>query len=168
MTIAWDVWPAGAREELAALARVLVGSAGYVTPAVHAQLVGWAGSRLLAGRPIQEAQRLTDIVLDDCGFRRGESTTKVTRGATSRETAASAVPTALPGAQAGMAWGTVKWFNAAKGFGFVTPDDGTADVFIQFGAIQATGYGSLRAGQRVTYHVAHGPKGPIVDQVHPL
>ncbi|HVE89840.1 MAG TPA: cold-shock protein [Burkholderiaceae bacterium] len=58
-----------------------------------------------------------------------------------------------------MASGTVKWFNEAKGFGFVTPEDGGKDLFAHFSAIQQSGFKSLQEGQRVTFDVTTGPKG---------
>lgn len=58
-----------------------------------------------------------------------------------------------------MATGTVKWFNAEKGYGFITPDDGSADVFVHHSAIDATGYRSLSEGQQVTFETTTGPKG---------
>jgi len=58
-----------------------------------------------------------------------------------------------------MASGTVKWFNDAKGFGFVTPEDGGKDLFAHFSAIQQPGFKSLQEGQRVTFDVTTGPKG---------
>ncbi len=58
-----------------------------------------------------------------------------------------------------MANGTVKWFNDAKGFGFISPEDGSADVFAHFSAINSKGFRSLREGQRVSYEVTRGPKG---------
>ena len=59
-----------------------------------------------------------------------------------------------------MATGTVKWFNDSKGFGFITPEDGSADVFAHFSAIKSDGFRSLAEGQTVTYDVESGPKGP--------
>ncbi|MFO1303202.1 MAG: cold-shock protein [Burkholderiales bacterium] len=59
-----------------------------------------------------------------------------------------------------MATGTVKWFNESKGFGFITPEDGSKDVFAHFSAIQEKGFKTLREGQQVTFDVQAGPKGP--------
>jgi CspA family cold shock protein len=58
-----------------------------------------------------------------------------------------------------MASGTVKWFNDAKGFGFITPDDGSADLFAHYSAIASSGFKSLQEGQKVTYEATKGPKG---------
>ena len=58
-----------------------------------------------------------------------------------------------------MATGTVKWFNAEKGFGFIAPADGSADVFAHYSAIQSFGFRSLEEGQTVEYSVEQGPKG---------
>ncbi len=57
-----------------------------------------------------------------------------------------------------MAEGTVKWFNATKGFGFITPDDGTADVFAHFSSIEGSGYRELIEGQKVDFEAEQGPK----------
>lgn len=61
--------------------------------------------------------------------------------------------------------GTVKWFNATKGFGFVTPDDGGADLFVHFSAIEGSGYRELTEGQRVHFESEQGPKGPQAKSV---
>ena len=64
-----------------------------------------------------------------------------------------------------MATGTVKWFNADKGFGFIAPDDGSADVFAHFSAITGSGYRSLEEGQKVEFEVAQGPKGLQAENI---
>ena len=64
-----------------------------------------------------------------------------------------------------MTTGTVKWFNEAKGFGFISPEDGSKDVFVHFSAIQGDGFKALAEGQSVTFHVEDGPKGPQATSV---
>jgi CspA family cold shock protein len=64
-----------------------------------------------------------------------------------------------------MATGTIKWFNESKGFGFISQDDGGADVFVHFSAIQGSGFKTLSEGQAVTYEVEDGPKGPQATSV---
>ncbi len=66
-----------------------------------------------------------------------------------------------------MATGTVKWFNESKGFGFISQDDGGADVFVHFNAIQGSGFKTLNEGQAVTYEVENGPKGLQASNVTP-
>jgi CspA family cold shock protein len=66
-----------------------------------------------------------------------------------------------------MSFGTVKWFNDAKGFGFIAPEDGSADVFVHFSAIAAKGFRSLQEGQRVSFEVVQGPKGSQASNVTP-
>ncbi|MEV8397255.1 cold-shock protein [Streptomyces niveus] len=66
-----------------------------------------------------------------------------------------------------MASGTVKWFNAAKGFGFIEQDDGGADVFAHFSNIAAQGVRELLEGQKVTFDVATGQKGPMAENIVP-
>lgn len=61
--------------------------------------------------------------------------------------------------------GTVKWFDAGKGFGFISPEDGSKDVFVHHSAILGNGYKSLDEGQRVIYSVESGPKGPSATNV---
>ncbi|MCK5875123.1 MAG: cold-shock protein [Alcanivoracaceae bacterium] len=65
-----------------------------------------------------------------------------------------------------MATGTVKWFNESKGFGFITQDEGGADVFVHFSAIQGNGFKTLAEGQKVSYDIQQGPKGPQAANVN--
>ncbi len=67
-----------------------------------------------------------------------------------------------------MAQGTVKWFNADKGFGFIAQEDGGEDVFVHFSAIQMNGYKVLDENQRVEFDVTQGPKGPQAENVRAL
>jgi CspA family cold shock protein len=67
--------------------------------------------------------------------------------------------------RAEMATGTVKWFNADKGYGFITPDEGDKDLFVHFSAIQGTGYRSLAEGAKVEYEEQQGEKGPQAANV---
>ena len=67
-----------------------------------------------------------------------------------------------------MVQGTVKWFNADKGFGFIEQDGGGADVFVHHSAITTEGYRSLNESQRVEFEVSQGQKGPQADNVRPI
>jgi cold shock protein len=64
-----------------------------------------------------------------------------------------------------MAQGTVKWFSQDKGYGFITPDDGGEDLFVHFSAIQGSGFRNLQEGEKVTYEVGQGQKGPQAQNV---
>ena len=66
-----------------------------------------------------------------------------------------------------MAYGTVKWFNDAKGFGFIEPEGGGADVFAHFSAVQMDGFRSLKQGGRVSYELVQGPKGDLAQNIRP-
>jgi CspA family cold shock protein len=67
-----------------------------------------------------------------------------------------------------MATGTVKWFNDAKGFGFITPDDGGDDLFAHFSEVKAEGFKSLQEGQKVSFEVKQGPKGKQAANIKPV
>jgi CspA family cold shock protein len=67
-----------------------------------------------------------------------------------------------------VATGTVKWFSPEKGFGFITPEDGSADVFVHFSAISGEGYRNLEENQKVEYDVTQGQKGPQAANVRPV
>ena len=67
-----------------------------------------------------------------------------------------------------MATGIVKWFNSEKGFGFITQDDGSADVFVHYSAIASGGYRELTEGQKVEFDVTQGQKGPQAENVRPV
>ena len=91
------------------------------------------------------------------------------------ETSASARGNVTPGASCcgtasrRRAWcGTVKWFNAEKGYGFITPDGGGNDVFAHFSAIATSGYRSLDENQRVEFEITQGPKGPQAENIRPV
>ena len=67
-----------------------------------------------------------------------------------------------------MATGTVKWFNDDKGFGFITPDDGSKDCFVHYSAIDGNGFRSLAEGDRVEFEVTQGQKGPAAENVRKI
>ena len=67
-----------------------------------------------------------------------------------------------------MAQGTVKWFNDQKGYGFITPSDGSPDVFAHFSEIVADGFKTLSEGQKVEFEVTQGPKGPRATGIRPV
>jgi cold shock protein len=67
-----------------------------------------------------------------------------------------------------MSEGTVKWFNAEKGFGFIAPDGGGKDIFVHYSAIEGSGFKSLEEDQRVSFESSQGAKGPQADSVRPI
>jgi cold shock protein len=67
-----------------------------------------------------------------------------------------------------MAVGTVKWFNDAKGFGFIEPEAGGGDVFAHFSAVQMEGFRTLKQGSRVSYDLVQGPKGDLAQNIRPV
>jgi len=67
-----------------------------------------------------------------------------------------------------MSVGTVKWFNDAKGFGFIQPEGGGADVFAHFSAVQMEGFRTLKQGTRVSFEIVQGPKGDLAQNITPL
>jgi CspA family cold shock protein len=67
-----------------------------------------------------------------------------------------------------MAQGTVKWFNSEKGFGFITPDDGSKDLFVHYSEIKSNGFRTLDEGQRVEFEVGQGDKGPAATAVNAI
>ena len=67
-----------------------------------------------------------------------------------------------------MATGTVKWFNDAKGFGFIEPESGGEDIFAHFSAIQMEGFRTLKQGEKVRYEVVKGPKGQLAQNIAPV
>ncbi|AEI10364.1 MULTISPECIES: transcription antiterminator/RNA stability regulator CspE [Corynebacterium] len=67
-----------------------------------------------------------------------------------------------------MAQGTVKWFNAEKGFGFIAPEDGSADVFVHYSEIQGNGFRTLEENQKVEFEIGEGAKGPQAQNVTAL
>ena len=67
-----------------------------------------------------------------------------------------------------MPTGTVKWFNASKGYGFIAPDDGSTDVFAHFSSIEGPGYRELAEGQKVDFETEQSPKGPQAKRVRRL
>lgn len=66
-----------------------------------------------------------------------------------------------------MSTGTVKWFNASKGYGFICPDDGSPDLFVHHSEIQTSGYATLDENQKVSFEVGQGKKGPCANNVTP-
>ncbi|MFN3339701.1 MAG: cold-shock protein [Dietzia sp.] len=67
-----------------------------------------------------------------------------------------------------MAQGTVKWFNAEKGYGFIAPEDGSADLFVHYSSIEGNGFKSLEENQRVEFELGEGQKGPQAQEVRAI
>ena len=67
-----------------------------------------------------------------------------------------------------MAQGTVKWFNAEKGFGFIAPEDGSADVLVHYSEIQGNGFRTLEENQQVSFEIGEGQKGPQATNVNAI
>jgi CspA family cold shock protein len=84
---------------------------------------------------------------------------------TAEQATAACVANELSLKEKDMAQGVVKWFNAEKGFGFISVDDGSGDVFVHFSAIQSDGYRTLEENQRVEFEIARGQKGPQAESV---
>ena len=80
----------------------------------------------------------------------------------------AATPPPLFEERESMSQGTVKWFNADKGFGFIAQEDGGDDVFVHYSAIQTSGYRTLDENQKVEFDITQGPKGPQAENVRPL
>jgi CspA family cold shock protein len=81
---------------------------------------------------------------------------------------AQGFPLFYPQGEREMATGIVKWFNDSKGFGFVAPDDGGADLFVHFSAINMGGFKSLKEGQKISFEVAQGPKGKQASNIQAI
>jgi CspA family cold shock protein len=79
--------------------------------------------------------------------------------------AAQTPPSFIQEGRSIMATGTVKWFNDAKGYGFITPDDGGEDLFAHFSAINMQGFKTLKEGQKVSFEVTQGPKGKQASNI---
>src|SRR6185503_15037202 len=85
------------------------------------------------------------------------------RHGSGRTPGSSSITTTIQGER--MATGTVKWFNDAKGYGFITPDDGSEDLFAHFSAINMSGFKTLKEGQKVSFDVVQGPKGKQASNI---
>ena len=95
-----------------------------------------------------------------------EPLTRVRKPRKSRRKARAGSPVLTPGeGERSMATGTVKWFNDAKGYGFITPDDGSEDLFAHFSAINMQGFKTLKEGQKVSFDVVQGPKGKQASNI---
>src|SRR5690606_18991498 len=100
--------------------------------------------------------------------RPGRAVHDVGRGFAARRSRHTACSRPSPEGHSTMAQGTVKWFNAEKGYGFIAQEGGGADVFVHYSAITSDGYRSLEEAQRVEFDITQGPKGPQAENVQPL
>ena len=129
---------------------------GFITPDGGGPEIFMHSSAILGGGVVSEGQRVAFLVVE------GEKGPQADHLLSLRDDAAQQA-VGSDGAD-----GTVSWYDADKGFGFITPDDGGADVFAHFSAISASGFRSLDENQKVEFDVTQGQKGPQAENIRPL
>lgn len=151
--------------------------AGYIAAAGESFVLhGPIGQPLGAYPQLRDAQHALPSLTRRPPSRGTVARTLSTRHNTTKDPHAGAADVESRAAQRGsrtrrkddMATGTVKWFNSEKGFGFIAPDDGSADVFAHFTAITGSGYRELNEGQKVEFDTERGPKGPQATNIRGL